>query len=118
MNLIEGAESMTNQGRAGAKNTANWLSFRIERTQTDAGYPLVEGEEGPVFVGEALGRLVTGRAKREGGGPVGIMEAWLQAEVIAASVAAAHEYETGEPVSPDAQDKLREAFAKFGLQAN
>ncbi|HSX16887.1 MAG TPA: hypothetical protein VLH86_02190 [Patescibacteria group bacterium] len=117
MNLIEGSDLVTSQARADAHETAAWLSNRIFHTQLDAGFPLVEGEEGPAYIGEALGRLVTGRVKREGGGPVGQIEAWMQAEIVAASVAAAHEFETGEPVSSVEQGRLQSAFTAFGTQA-
>jgi hypothetical protein len=116
MNLLITAQNIANGTRNKAVDDVWRLSERIWQVQRDAGFMLVEGEEGPVSVHAALGRLTAGRTKREGRGPVSNVEAWLQAEVVAASVAAAHELDTGQEFTPDMEHGLREAFAAFGLR--
>ena len=116
MDILYSAREMALMPRAKAHAYSRWLGERVTEIEREVG-PLVEGEEGHALTSVALDRLTSGRTRRESGlphSPLTPLEAWLQAEVAAAGVAAAHEMVTGEQVTQVAQLALRQSLAEFG----
>jgi len=118
-NFLDAANSLTMCERRSSRKAASDLGQQLRFVDSDLSCeimpPLVMGEAGKAFPDKALGRIVMGRPKVEGGGPVSQLEAWMQAEIVAAGVAAAHETTTGDIVLPEEEAQLREAFTRFTL---
>jgi hypothetical protein len=113
--------ALVEKGRLASQQAARDLGERLAqadvRQSCNGMPPLVMGEAGQASPREALGRIVMGRPRSEGGGPVSPLEAWMQAEVIAAAVASAQEAVTNDAieVSPEQEARLRDAITNFAL---
>jgi hypothetical protein len=118
LSVLGEAYALTENGRLASRQAARNLGERLAqadvRQSCNGMPPLVVGEAGQASPREALGRIVVGR---EGGGPVSPLEAWMQAEVIAAAVAGAQEAVTNDAiaVSPEQEARLRDAITNFAL---
>jgi hypothetical protein len=121
LSLLGEAYALTEKRGLDSQRAARDLGERLAqadvRQSCNGMPPLVMGEAGQASPREALGRIVSGRPKSEGGGPVSRLEAWMQAGVIAAGVAGGQEAITNDviQVGPEEEARLREALTKFAL---
>ena len=113
LNVLGTAEELVAMPRAISRDTAWNLGTRIFFIQSEAGFPLVEGEEGSVDFEGTLKQLTEGGTDRK---PISPLKAWMQAGVAAASISAAHEVDTAEIVLPEKELQLREALSAMALR--
>ncbi len=114
-NILEAGETLARSDRYTSDSNDLLRKLAVElavidfRRSQDGAVPLVEGEEGQSYASDALDKISVPYTPSE-------LEAWLQAEIVAAGIAAAHQMETSEPVSEERQQALREALTDFVLK--
>jgi hypothetical protein len=119
-NFIEAAGAITASERHSAVHAVNELVHELRIVEVDlacnAMPPLVCGDEEQAHPSEALHRIVAGRTKSEGKGPVSSLEAWMQAGIITTAVVAAQEVKMPFKVSDEKIADLRDSFTSFALR--